>query len=304
MVINLIGTNNSSGLDVDCRLLASILLKKMFCVNRIDFEKEKTVNKKADINIFLQNFGKYGDRYLTMAKTNILIPNQEWLTQHDINLMKQCDEVWCKTKYASKLLNPLVKKERYLGFASKDLYMKSDKTNKILHFKGLSEQKGTEFLYSLNNEITIVDPTYNFKTRRNIKTINRYISESEKQQIFNSYGIHVCPSLDEGWGHYVYESMGVGSYVIVPDSPVFNDIPKDVAIHVPCTETPDLKLFSNNKFICDSRFPFRKSCFININALQVILDYISGRNFNKKSRDFFLETRDSFERRFISFLSY
>lgn len=298
MRVNLIGANNKSGLLCDSRLLATILLKKSIVVKSIDFETKPKEQNKADINIFIQNFGTYGHEILNWAKINILIPNQEWLTYKDLELIKNCDLLLCKTKYAQNLLKWHHKNTKIINFTSQDMSMPCKKEGSILHCKGLSCQKGTELLNEVSFKSTIVDPTKQIKYKQH-QIINRYLPYSEKMFFYNSYGCHVCPSLCEGWGHYVHEALACGANVVLPRAPFFEYIPVDCVTFIPCKKVESF----NNSFAQDkARFPLRELYVTDTNILSIIINYLDKTKYNKKARDFYLESRAAFESVFLDIL--
>lgn len=223
-----------------------------------------------------------------LAKINIIIPNQEWLTITDLELLKQCELVVCKTRYCHKLLENYNKNRIFTGFISEDLFFPSPKSNKILHFKGKSRQKNTRCLIN-NDKVVIYDPTREFVGSN---TINYHLIEPEKGHVLNWYGYHACPSLNEGWGHYVYEGLGCGATPILTNAPFFDEIPRDLAIFIPASKRIDDSCwFSSTKQ--KLKFPLRESYFVKNDHIEIIIGLLSSPKFNKESRNFFLESSGS-----------
>lgn len=225
---------------------------------------------------------------MELAKTNIIIPNQEWLNKTDLELIKSCQLVVCKTKYCFDLLEYYNTNRIITGFISEDLFFQAPKIKKVLHFKGLSSQKNTQSLIN-NDKVIIYDPSREFK-RQNI--VNYYLNESEKASIFNSYAFHACPSLNEGWGHYVYEALGCGATPILSDAPFFDAIPKDLGIFIPTEKKIDesIKFSSSSE---KQRFPLRESFFIKKESIDIIINMLSEFKFTSAARNFFLESNFS-----------
>ena len=50
-----------------------------------------------------------------------------------------------------------------------------------------------------------------------------YLSENDLVYELNNHDIHICCSLYEGWGHYLWEAMSCGKLVICSEVPVFTE---------------------------------------------------------------------------------
>ena len=58
---------------------------------------------------------------------------------------------------------------------------------------------------------------------RNVELIGRL--EDRSLRFFqNAARFHLCPSPYEGWGHVLHEGLSVGAAVLVPDTPVMNEL--------------------------------------------------------------------------------
>jgi len=300
--INIIYYDNGVGLTTEAKILQKELEgHEIVLFNSIWLEPIP----KADVNIFLQGFDFGVYRFLDSAPRNILVPNQEWLNTFEVELSSKCDQIWCKTKLAYDLLKVRNKNCIVTGFTSFDMEDQSiKKQSKFIHFKGLSAQKNTELVIRTFLKkpypLTIVDS--NNMTRvfaPNIKVYRKYISNKEKIYEMNSNAFHLCPSLMEGWGHYVFEALSTGATLILPDAPIFNEITnKDIAVFLPTEKRIDNSLlFSSQK--SKETYPLRDSYFVNEKSFEVICDILS--NFEPKknhlARQYFLENDFWFKKR-------
>ena len=129
---------------------------------------------------------------------------------HLIFYMKEFDHLIVKSEYAKQLLINEHKSVIKTGFFSLDRNFFPKNTNKILHFKGKSKQKNTELVKN-NKDVLILDSDIN------------YLSENDLVYELNNHDIHICCSLYEGWGHYLWEAMSCGKLVICSEVPVFTE---------------------------------------------------------------------------------
>lgn len=151
---------------------------------------------------------------------------------------KSPQNIICKTRQAYSILKNKYpsKNVLYTGFSSLDKYVPSIQKNyrKYLHLAGKSPFKGTnnvinvwknhpewpELIFICRNGIAEIDKLINIK---NLKVIDKYLSEEELTVIMNECGIHICPSEHEGFGHYINEAKGVQSVVLFSDAPSMNE---------------------------------------------------------------------------------
>lgn len=232
--INIIFTNNKSGLTHDAKILAKSL--------DVLYSKNKNINIKirpcnfysfetgyADINIYLEIPNPLLNHY---AKINILIPNQEWFYKSWTPYLDDFDFIWCKSNLAYDIFKNLVDSEKVinLGWTSIDRFIpkySEDKVN-FLHIAGKSPYKGTNRLIENWDEkfpiLTIIYSNPNIKTidKNNINYINDHIPDDELIKIMNENKVHLCLSEAEGFGHYIMEALSTKSVVITTNSKPMN----------------------------------------------------------------------------------
>lgn len=220
--VNLIYYNNGVGLTRDAQILRSVLQDNF---NVIDYNSYGNDCPTSDINIFLQNIDTHTFSFLKNANINILIPNLEWMFDFSIKNLSAFDFVLAKNTQCENILKKLHNNVIYIGFTSTDRYASTiPKTKRFFHFAGKSIQKNTELVIDvfseLNYPITIIDSTQRFsgKIPPFITYITDFLSEEEIIQLCNSHRIHICCSLAEGWGHYMYEALSCKSVVVTNDS--------------------------------------------------------------------------------------
>ena len=240
--INIYYWNNGVGLVNDSILIKYIL--KKYDVVTYDIIGTLHHIRKCDIGIHIQNFKL---ECLHKNNINILMINEEWLTDCDILHINKLDYIFTKSSYAKLLLDPYHKNVICTGFFSLDRYFFPKNTNEILHFKGKSIQKNTELVKDLNC-VNILDSNIN------------YLSDNDVTYNLNNHDIHICCSLYEAWGHYLWEAMSCGKLVICSEIPVFKEY-----------LDPNLVKFIPIKDVCNHNINYE---FLNTNDYKLRNGYI------------------------------
>ena len=144
-------------------------------------------------------------------KINILIPNEEWLSNDELIYLHNFDYIFVKSKHAKSILDQYHKNIIVTGFFSLDRYFFTKNNKEILCLKGKSIQKNHELIRNYKEKINILDANH------------KYLNENELVYELNNHNIHICCSLYEAWGHYLWEAMSCGKLVICSEIPVFKE---------------------------------------------------------------------------------
>ncbi|KAI9349636.1 hypothetical protein BDR26DRAFT_852507 [Obelidium mucronatum] len=114
--------------------------------------------------------------------------------------------------------------------------------NQFLHVQGKSGRKHTREMYNCWKEhndwpkLTIIGNQNKTKYETDLPTIGpmpdniqvfTHLNVEELRSIQASIGIHVCPSSQEGYGHYINEARSLGALVLTTDYPPMNEFVKD-----------------------------------------------------------------------------
>jgi len=254
MRFNILTFNNYVGIVTD-----AIILKNLINNSQIIFLENFDQTYKSDVGIWIQNY--YG-HLLENFKINIFFINEEWF-DYTISDLKKFDYVVCKSKYAYNIIKNYCH-AIYIPFVSKDFYDENIvKSNVFLHFMGSSIQKNTELILKQNVPITLIDSYYRYKPNSNFKHINTYQSNEQISYLLNSHNVHICCSLYESWGHYLFEGLSTGAEIICSDIPVFKEQLDSNLVHfIPTTErfVEKYPYCSDNK---NNLYKFRKSFFVD-----------------------------------------
>ena len=259
--LNIIARTNGVGLDRDVDLIHAAASQAGFEVTlshcrSLPFYSGWIGGKpRYHTNIFLE---RIFPRWLGSARLNLLIPNQERFPRRHVPRLGKIDHVLCKSHHALEVFSEFHPSCKFIGFTSKDLYDPevSRKRNAILHLAGRSTLKGTETVLELWKKhpewptLTLLQHKDNAPAAlpENIDLITDYLSDEDIIKLVNEHPIHLCPSLSEGWGHYIVEAMSCGATVITTDGPPMNELVQaDRGILVAAPETEPRHLGTNYK---------------------------------------------------------
>jgi glycosyltransferase involved in cell wall biosynthesis len=246
MRINVIARTNGVGLDRDVDLTRSALraagmdVTVSHCRGISPLRRLLPQRPRFDANVFIE---RVFPRWLGTARRNLLIPNQERFPTRHLGRLKHIDAVLCKSRHAEQLFGHHAQ-TRYIGFTSSDRSSSGDEPDyeAYFHLAGRSTLKGTEALmatWARHPEwptLTVIQRKENAPTSvpPNVRLITDYVAEDVLVRYLNQHGVHLCPSLSEGWGHYIVEAMSCRATVLTTDAPPMNEIIRpDYGVLVP-----------------------------------------------------------------------
>lgn len=257
--------NNYVGIVTDAILLKNLIESNTRYKAKISYIDDKNI-EESNVGIWIQNFNI---ELLNKFKHNIFFINEEWSGHHELSHLHLFDAVICKSKYAKKLLEPYCNAV-YLPFISHNFYDSTIvRDNRFLHFMGKSIQKNTELVLKQNIPITLIDPGNRYTDLHNgIKHINSYQPTQEISNILNSHNTHICISLYESWGHYLFEGLSTGAEIICSDIPAFSEQLDPTLVHfIPTSEKINVEYMYNSDNL-NNTFPIRKSFFVDESNFQ------------------------------------
>lgn len=194
-----------------------------------------------DVNIFVESAEP---SWFPHARVNCLLPNQEWIGEDTIPFLSEFDWILCKTHHAEGIFASLGYRTRYVGFTSFDRFDAgvAHAYDRFIHIAGTSMLKGTETLIrswvdhpewpplKMLWHAQGITPTH----APNIEWETHAVDDVKLRTLQNSHGVHFCPSVAEGFGHYIVEAMSCRALVVATDAPPMNEIVRpDRGILVP-----------------------------------------------------------------------
>jgi hypothetical protein len=235
-------SNTGVGLISDVNLIQDLLYED-FDIDVVYLEWDindsatHSVFANYDIGIFIQEFG---EQWLDRNKINILIANEEWILKDKLLKLKYFNKIITKSSFAKYLLSPYNSNIVNTGFVSLNKNLNIDPAKEFLHLAGKSSQKGTEAVLSCfnNNKLNLTflqsDREFN-NINSNIHYISEFIPSEDIALNLNNHSIHLCPSIYEGWGHYLYEGMSTGALIYATKIPMFVEwIDPDLVVFLDC----------------------------------------------------------------------
>ena len=301
--------SNGVGVQHDVTLIKECLDKSFDCdvfdFSYIQSSLQSNFNvpplKKYDIGIWIQN---YTTNFIDNNKINIFKPNEEWLALNSAkDVWNVFDHVIVKSKYAKDIISDLNKNIHTLYLWSRDLYSEEYKDyndNITLHFAGKSIQKNTECV--LNNEdVYIFDSTGRFKDVRTDSYCTEFLSEHKLKNIFNMSTTHVCPSLYEAHGHYMFEGMLCNKQVVASKLPVWEEqIDPDYITFVEpeyVTMNDDDFIFFNSKNGF-TEYPYKRGFVVTSESVSNAIDMTC----HKPPREYILDLFQKNKNNFLKFI--
>jgi glycosyltransferase involved in cell wall biosynthesis len=230
----ILGRSNGVGLDRDASLLAAAL--------RVSGVESKTPNLKsfraliskdyrADLAFHLERVAPLWKR---KAGIHFLIPNQERFPQRQLGRLRMIDHILCKSWHAVEVFSKHHPSVHFIGFTSEDRRKENVAPDygRFFHLAGRSTLKNTWLLLELWEKhpewprLTLVQHPDNAPSSvpLNVELVSRYLPDSELRHLQNICGIHLCPSLSEGWGHYIAEAMSCAAVIVTTDAPPMNEL--------------------------------------------------------------------------------
>jgi hypothetical protein len=249
--INLIGWNNGAGLSRDIELIAGALEGAGISVHRQPARGRGKLRKwfgpwairakvrlhtlrggaRYDLNIMLEHIYP---QFFGMARRNVLVPNQEMCSAHDIDRLARMDGILVKTASAADIFAPLHPQIVNVGFTSIDQMDETvERKRAFFHLAGRSSAKRTALVLDTWErhpewpQLTVLQHPRIAKRivrAENIEHRVDYISDVELRRLQNGHLFHLCPSEAEGFGHYLVEAMSVGAIVLTTDGPPMNEL--------------------------------------------------------------------------------
>lgn len=293
--INLIGKKNAVGIGRDFDILIQELTKLGHEVQFVDMD-DCTPRAKVDINVHLGE----NEYFFPYADKNYLLPNPEW-GSFPLEKVAKFDGVLCKTKEAERIFKPLNSNTQYMSFTCKDRFDETvQKDYKApLHLVGASIQKGTDTLIQIwmnNPQFPLLlmikhINQFNYPPTHNIKLISEYLQDSELMQAQNRSGLHLCPSITEGFGHYIVEAMSCGSVVVTTDAPPMNEFISDKRCLVGYNRTAPWSS-ATNYYVDPNKL---ETAILNL----LILPEAELKEIGRKNREFYLENDRFFKQRLV-----
>lgn len=222
--IALISRDNGVGLSLDAELMTNLFASAGHDVAFYDWKSESMPH--VDVAFHLELVSR---NLAQCAERNIAVLNLEWFPTEWLKYLPAFDQVWAKSEYAFRFCRQRGARDvQMTGFMGRD---RNDprivRRSKVLHLRGRSQMKGTEQVLEAWRKnpdlppLTVVskDPVH----APDHVTVITAPSDRELDRLLNEHQIHVCPSVAEGWGHYITEAMSVGAIVITTDASPMNE---------------------------------------------------------------------------------
>ncbi len=229
--INIFAVSNGVGITRDLELIKGILGKEGYSV-LVNNPFRYTPSKRYDLSIHLERFKP---ELFSEASKNVLIPNQEWFEQSWLQFLPAFDAVFTKSKFADDVFKKLNCKTEYISFTSEDRYLPEVKKDDYhwFHCAGKSVQKQTEIVYRTWQknpgfpQMTILQDPKFYRPRLTLKNVNYCydrVTDDFLRTMQNTFGVHVCPSEAEGFGHYINEGLSCKAIVIATNGLPMNEL--------------------------------------------------------------------------------
>jgi len=185
------------------------------------------------------------------ARHVVYVPNVEWLGPLDLEVIASgaIHTVLLKSRYSGVVFSRLAGADRvkngtlYTGWTSPDAGAASTAErnwNSLLHVCGKSRQKNGDAIVSLwmrkpdlphmtivAGAETAVDLPMPLRAAENLHVLVNKLSEPKLRSLQREAGIHVCPSIAEGFGHTLNEARAAAAVLITTGAPPMDEMVED-----------------------------------------------------------------------------
>ena len=173
-------------------------------------------------------------RWLNAGRKHILIPNQESFQQDRAWALRFFDKILVKSQHSRECFGNIHPNIVFTGFTSKDIFIEGVEKDWMSFFHVSTDfiRKGTQEIVRLWQRHPEWPQLVLKVTRRehldaigpNMTVVDGYLPYEQLVDMQNRYGLHLCPSRSEGWGHTLVEAMSSGALVVTTDAPPMNEI--------------------------------------------------------------------------------
>ncbi|MBU2641674.1 MAG: glycosyltransferase [Gammaproteobacteria bacterium] len=259
----------------------------------------KPFSRRKNIMLFFENLSR---SWMHCSDLAILIPNQEWMRPLTTQLIRNCHEIWCKTRYAEHVYRERGFATRHIGFSSRDQYLPevAKDYTACVHIPGRSELKGTATLLKVWKRhpewptLTVITrhPYLRQHCAANIEIVTDFLDPGSLQMVMNRSGIHICPSETEGFGHYISEALSTKAVVITTHAPPMNElVQEDFGFLAESARRIPIEY--------GERFQVGEESLEQAIARALALTHPEKARMGNLARDSFLANRAQFETRFL-----
>lgn len=194
--------------------------------------------------------------YSKFARHTVYVPNIEWILESDKYTLCNLgiNAVFLKNQFSADIFSKiqcaslgrngkLIESTHVIGWSSLDIHQQGQEAHqdfdRALHVRGCAHQKQTEVLLDAwyahpeFPKLTVVawsrDQTMPFQENDlgNLTIRIRRLDEASLRRLQITNGIHIYPSLAEGFGHVLNEARAVSAVLITTDAPPMNDLVED-----------------------------------------------------------------------------
>ena len=252
----ILGRSNGVGLDRDASLVGAALAEadiESRCPKLKSLPALLSGEFRADAAFHLERVARW---WKCKADIHFLIPNQERFPERLLQRLRMIDHVLCKSRHAQEIFSKHHPSVKFIGFTSEDRVIEGSEPDylQFFHLAGKSTLKNTKVLLDLWNRhpewplLTLVQHPDNAPpwVPENVNLVKNYLPDGALKLLQNRIGIHLCPSLSEGWGHYIAEAMSCRAVTVVTDAPPMNELVDDSrGVTVPYDRTEPRHLGTN-----------------------------------------------------------
>ena len=302
----ILSRSNGVGLDRDSALLARALSSAGVetlsprLKNPLDLLSGKF---RADAAFHIERVAPWWKR---KAGTHFLIPNQERFPERLLPRLGMVDRVLCKSRHAEEIFSQHHTDVRFIGFTSEDRGMPGTEPNygRFFHLAGRSTLKNTELILELWGKhpewplLTLVQHPDNAPKTvpANVEMVAKYLDDDGLKNLQNTCGIHLCPSLSEGWGHYIVEAMSCAAVTVTTAAPPMDElVTPERGITVPFSRSEPRHLGTN--FHAD---PAEMEAAVE---RLIAMSDIEKRKLGLAGREWYVENDRTFSRRLATAIS-